>query len=313
MTFDFAPYRIAAIIPCRNEAGAIGRTVADVRAALPSAAVFVFDNNSTDDSADEARAAGAETRFVRLAGKGNVVRRMFADVDADIYLMLDGDATYDAGAAPILIERLIRDRLDMVVGCRVSDDRAAYRLGHVAGNRLLTACVGLLFGRAFKDLLSGYRVFSRRYVKSFPVASRGFEIETELSVHALSLQMPIGEIETPYGARQEGSVSKLNTWRDGLRILRTVVRLVRHERPLMFFSVGMLVCLTLSLALAIPLFETYLQTGLVPRFPTAILCSALVLLGFLLLVCGLVLDTVTTGRLEAKRLAYLQVPTLNGS
>ncbi len=313
MTFDFAPYRIAAIIPCRNEAGAIGRTVADVRAALPSAAVFVFDNNSTDDSADEARAAGAETRFVRLAGKGNVVRRMFADVDADIYLMLDGDATYDAGAAPILIERLIRDRLDMVVGCRVSDDRAAYRLGHVAGNRLLTACVGLLFGRAFKDLLSGYRVFSRRYVKSFPVASRGFEIETELSVHALSLQMPIGEIETPYGARQEGSVSKLNTWRDGLRILRTVVRLVRHERPLMFFSVGMLACLTLSLALAIPLFETYLQTGLVPRFPTAILCSALVLLGFLLLVCGLVLDTVTTGRLEAKRLAYLQVPTLNGS
>lgn len=234
---------------------------------------------------------------------------MFADVEADIYVMVDGDATYDASVAPQLIQALVDGDLDMVVGSRVSTEQAAYRSGHRFGNKLLTGFVSVIFGRAFDDMLSGYRVFSRRFAKSFPAHSQGFETETELAVHALELRMPVAELPTLYGARLDGSVSKLNTYRDGLRILMTIFKLFKVEKPLAFFSLGFALCLLLALGLAVPLVLTYLETGLVPRLPTAILCSGLVILGFLLLVCGLVLDTVTLGRIEAKRLAYLRIPS----
>lgn len=300
--------RIAVLVPCHNEAATIGQVVADFAMHLPGAQVHVFDNNSSDATIARARAAGAVVREVALQGKGNVVRRLFADIEADVYVLVDGDATYDAAMAPALVERLLRDGLDMVVGARRSDAAAAYRVGHRAGNVLLTRCVGFLFGRSFDDMLSGYRVFSRRYVKSFPAHAAGFETETELAVHALQLRMPVAEVDTAYGARPEGSQSKLRTWHDGTRILLTILRLFKAERPLLFFSLGFGACVLLALALAVPLFQTYLETGLVPRFPTAILCSALVLLGVLLLACGLILDTVTRGRIEAKRLAYLAIP-----
>jgi hypothetical protein len=243
-----------------------------------------------------------------LQGKGNVVRRMFADVEADVYVMVDGDATYDAAAAPKLIDALVKNRLDMVVGSRLSDEETAYRLGHRFGNILLTQCAATIFGRTFKDMLSGYRVFSRRYAKTFPAHSAGFEIETELAVHALSMRMPVVEIETDYKARPEGSESKLNTYRDGFRILLTILKLFKAEKPLAFFSVGFTVCVLLSVLFAIPVFETYVETGLVPRIPTVILSSGLMLTGAILLICGLVLDTVTRGRNELKRLAYLAIP-----
>ncbi|KAB7778260.1 MULTISPECIES: glycosyltransferase family 2 protein [Xanthomonas] len=300
--------RIAVLVPCHNEAATIGRVVADFATHLPGAQVHVFDNNSSDATIARARAAGAVVREVALQGKGNVVRRLFADIEADVYVLVDGDATYDAAMAPALVERLLRDGLDMVVGARRSDEAAAYRAGHRIGNVLLTRCVGFLFGRSFDDMLSGYRVFSRRYVKSFPAHAAGFETETELAVHALQLRMPVAEVDTAYGARPEGSQSKLRTWHDGTRILLTILRLFKAERPLLFFSLGFGACVLLALALAVPLLLTYAQTGLVPRFPTAILCSALVLLGVLLLACGLILDTVTRGRIEAKRLAYLAIP-----
>ncbi len=300
--------RIAVLVPCHNEAATIGRVVADFATHLPGAQVHVFDNNSSDATIARARAAGAVVREVALQGKGNVVRRLFADIEADVYVLVDGDATYDAAMAPALVERLLRDGLDMVVGARRSDEAAAYRAGHRTGNVLLTRCVGFLFGRSFDDMLSGYRVFSRRYVKSFPAHAAGFETETELAVHALQLRMPVAEVDTAYGARPEGSQSKLRTWHDGTRILLTILRLFKAERPLLFFSLGFGACVLLALALAVPLLLTYAQTGLVPRFPTAILCSALVLLGVLLLACGLILDTVTRGRIEAKRLAYLAIP-----
>jgi hypothetical protein len=302
--------RIAVLVPCHNEAATIGRVVAEFAAHLPTASVYVFDNNSSDATIARARAAGAQVREVALQGKGNVVRRLFADVDADVYVLVDGDATYDAAMAPALVERLLRDGLDMVVGARRSEEVAAYRAGHRLGNVLLTRCVSLLFGRSFDDMLSGYRVFSRRYVKSFPAHAAGFETETELAVHALQLRMPVAEVATAYGARPQGSQSKLRTWHDGTRILLTILRLFKAERPLLFFSLGFGACVLLALGLALPLVLTYLHTGLVPRFPTAILCSALVLLGFLLLACGLILDTVTRGRVEAKRLAYLAIPAL---
>lgn len=300
--------RIAVLVPCHNEAATIGRVVADFATHLPGAQVHVFDNNSSDATIARARAAGAVVREVALQGKGNVVRRLFADIEADVYVLVDGDATYDAAMAPALVERLLRDGLDMVVGARRSDEAAAYRAGHRIGNVLLTRCVGFLFGRSFDDMLSGYRVFSRRYVKSFPAHAAGFETETELAVHALQLRMPVAEVDTAYGARPEGSQSKLRTWHDGTRILLTILRLFKAERPLLFFSLGFGACVLLALGLAVPLLLTYAQTGLVPRFPTAILCSALVLLGVLLLACGLILDTVTRGRIEAKRLAYLAIP-----
>ena len=304
--------RIAVLLPCYNEEAAIAQTVAGFRAALPSAAIYVYDNNSKDRTIEVARAAGAIVRSERMQGKGNVVRRMFADVDADIYVMADGDATYDAEAAPQLVRRLIDEQLDMVVGSRVTQHDAAYRRGHVMGNRLLTGMLAKLFGRSFTDILSGYRVFSRRFVKSFPVLSGGFEIETEISVHALELRMPVGEVETRYFARPEGSASKLSTYSDGFRILNTIVTLYRIERPLLFFgAIGGLLAF-LALVLGIPLAITYYHTHLVPRLPTAIMATGLIILAALCFFAGLILDTVVRGRREVRRLAYLGHPAPGG-
>jgi glycosyltransferase involved in cell wall biosynthesis len=303
--------RVAVLVPCFNEEAAIGTVVADFRKALPQAQIFVYDNNSRDRTAEIARAAGAEVRSERRQGKGHVVRRMFADVDADIYVLVDGDATYDAPSAPHMIEALVNDHLDMVVGVRIDQSAAAYRRGHRTGNRMLTGFLSAVFGHAFRDILSGYRVFSRRFVKSFPVLSDGFEIETELSVHALELALPVGEIETPYYARPEGSVSKLNTWRDGFRILGTILRLYRSEKPLRFFTVIGVVLALISIVLAIPIIITFIEEGIVPRLPTAVLSTGLMIVAMLSVSSGLVLDTVTRGRREMKLLAYLSQPAIN--
>lgn len=300
--------RIAVLLPCYNEEAAIARTVAEFRAALPGAAIYVYDNNSRDRTVEVARAAGAIVRTERIQGKGAVVRRMFADIDADIYVMADGDATYDAGAAPALVARLRDEQCDMVVGARVHQEADAYRRGHVLGNRMMTGILARLFGRSFTDIFSGYRVFSRRFVKSFPVLSVGFEIETEISVHALELRMPTAEIETAYGARLEGSHSKLSTYGDGFRILRTIATLYRVERPLWYFGGVAVLLAAVALLLALPLAVTYAETGLVPRFPTAILVTGLMILAALSFFAGLILDTVVRGRREVKRLAYLSLP-----
>ncbi|MCW2390390.1 MULTISPECIES: glycosyltransferase family 2 protein [unclassified Sphingobium] len=297
--------RIAVLLPCYNEAVAIGQTVTAFAQALPQAAIYVFDNNSSDDSVAVARAAGAIVHSVRQQGKGHVVRRMFADVDADIYVLADGDATYDASAAPALVSAMLDGPLDMVVGARKSKVEAAYRPGHRLGNLLLTGLLRQLFGRSFTDILSGYRVFSRRFVKSFPILSEGFEIETEMSVHALELRMPVGEVMTAYAARAEGSLSKLNTFRDGWRILRTMIQLYRVERPLWFFGFIALVIALVAGLMGVPVILTYLETGLVPRFPTLITIVGMGVLSALCLLTGLILDTVTRGRQEMKRLAYL--------
>jgi glycosyltransferase involved in cell wall biosynthesis len=297
--------RVAVLVPCFNEEVAIAKVIAGFRKALPNATIHVYDNNSSDRTTEVARKAGAVVGNEMRQGKGHVVRRMFADVDADIYVLVDGDATYHAPSAPRMIEKLIAENLDMVVGTRADRETSAYRRGHRSGNYLFTWFVASMFGSSFTDILSGYRAFSRRFVKSFPALSTGFEIETELTIHALELGMPAGEIETPYYARPEGSASKLNTWRDGLRISWTIQRLYRTERPLQFFGFIALVLGALSIALAVPIIETYLATGLVPRFPTAILATGLMLAAFLALAAGLVLDTVTRGRREMKRLAYL--------
>jgi hypothetical protein len=300
--------RVAVLVPCFNEETAVATVIADFRKALPSAEIFVYDNNSSDRTSAVAREAGAQVRYERRQGKGHVVRRMFADIDADIYLLVDGDATYDALSAPRMIERLLSDHLDMVVGFRVDQAEAAYRPGHRTGNWLLTSFLSTVFGEAFKDILSGYRVFSRRFVKSFPVLSDGFEIETELSVHALELALPVAEIETPYYARPAGSFSKLNTWRDGFRILGTILKLYRTEKPLRFFSaIGGFLTLV-SIGLATPVVVTYLEFGVVPRLPTAVLSMGLMILAVLSVSSGLVLDTVTRGRREMKLLAYLSQP-----
>src|SRR4051812_10272928 len=310
---NMADLRIAVLVPCYNEEAAVGTVVADFRKALPSAKIFVYDNNSKDRTIAVAGEAGAEVRSERRQGKGHVVRRMFADVDADIYLLVDGDATYDAASAPRMIEKLLSEHLDMVVGLRVDQSVAAYRPGHRTGNWMLTSFLSSVFGVAFKDILSGYRVFSRRFVKSFPVLSDGFEIETELSVHALELALPVAEIETPYYARPEGSFSKLNTWRDGFRILGTILKLYRTEKPLRFFSaIGAFLVLE-SISLAIPVVVTYLEEGLVPRLPTAVLSMGLMILAMLSASSGLVLDTVTRGRREMKLLAYLSQPAPGGT
>ncbi len=299
---------IAVLLPCYNEEAAIASTVAGFRAALPTATIYVYDNNSTDRTAEVARAAGTVVRRERVQGKGAVVRRMFADVDADVYVMADGDATYDATSAPALVARLLDEQLDMVVGSRVHGAADAYRRGHRFGNALLTGMLARLFGRSFTDILSGYRVFSRRFVKSYPALSTGFEIETDISVHALELRMPVAEVETPYVARPEGSASKLSTYGDGWRILRTIVTLYRLERPLLFFgSIGALLGLA-AIVLGIPLAVTYARTGLVPRFPTAIAATGLVILAALNGFAGLILDTVVRGRREVRRLAYLAYP-----
>src|ERR1700746_3318197 len=301
-----SPPRIAVLVPCFNEEAAIATVVADFRKALPSAQIYVYDNNSKDRTAAVAREAGALVRAERRQGKGHVVRRMFADIDADLYVLVDGDATYDASSAPRMIQKLTEERLDMVVGARVDQEHAAYRLGHRTGNRLLAGFFALAFHAPFSDILSGYRVFSRRFVKSFPVLSRGFEIETELCVHALELELPVAEVPTPYYARPQGSVSKLSTWRDGVRILFTIVDLYRSERPLAFFS-GLGIALAIvSVGLAVPIFVTYFQQGVVRRIPTAILSTGLMLLASLSIVAGLVLDTVTRGRRETKLIAYLE-------
>jgi glycosyltransferase involved in cell wall biosynthesis len=300
--------RVAVLIPCFNEAQTVADTVAGFRAALPRAVIYVYDNNSTDDTAARARAAGAILRHEPMQGKGNVVRRMFADIDADVYVLVDGDATYDAAAAPRLVDRLVDERLDMVVGRRVHEGEGAYRRGHVLGNRVLTRFLALLFAPRFTDILSGYRVFSRRFVKSFPALTHGFEIETELTVHALNLGLPVAELDTTYLARPAGSTSKLHTWRDGFRILRLMLVLWKNERPLAFFSLAALALAVLAVGLAVPVLRTYVETGLVPRFPTAILSASIMILAFLAFVCGLILDTVTRGRREVKRLAYLAEP-----
>jgi glycosyltransferase involved in cell wall biosynthesis len=297
--------RVAVLVPCFNEEAAVATVIADFRKALSSAEIFVYDNNSTDRTAEVARQAGAVVRSERRQGKGHVVRRMFADIDADIYVLVDGDATYDAASAPRMIDRLLNDHLDMVVGFRVDQATAAYRLGHRTGNWMLTGFLASVFGQAFKDVLSGYRVLSRRFVKSFPVLSDGFEIETELSVHALELALPAAEIETPYYARPVGSFSKLNTWHDGLRILATILRLYRSEKPLRCFTaIGIFLALV-SVGLAVPIVITYLEAGVVPRLPTAVLSMGLMILAMLSVSSGLVLDTVTRGRREMKLLAYL--------
>jgi len=297
--------RIVVLVPCYNEEAAIARVVADFRACLPDAVVYVYDNNSTDRTVEVARAAGAVVRREPRQGKGHVVRRMFADVEADVYVLVDGDATYDAPSARAMIARLVEGGLDMVVGARRDQEEAAYRPGHRVGNRMLTGFVARVFGAPFVDMLSGYRVFSRRFVKSFPVLSSGFEIETELTIHALNLELPVAEIETPYFARPPGSVSKLSTWRDGLRILANIVRLYRAERPLPFFGWIGAALAAVSIVLAIPIFITYVERGVVPRFPTALLSTGLMILAWLAVACGLVLDTVTRGRREMKMLAYL--------
>lgn len=303
--------RIAVLIPCYNEEAAIATVVKDFLASVPGADIYVYDNNSRDRTQELARAAGANVRAERRQGKGNVVRRMFADIDADIYVLVDGDATYHAASAPAMVQLLLDDDLDMVVGCRVHTDPQAYRRGHEFGNALLTGFVARLFGKTFTDILSGYRVFSRRFVKSFPALSKGFETETELTVHALALRMAVAEVDTPYGSRPEGSVSKLSTYRDGFRILRLILVLFKHERPFFFFAVVAFLLAITSLVLATPVIIAWLDTGLVPRVPTAILSTGIMILACLSLMAGLILETVTRGRQEMKRLLYLQIARFN--
>jgi len=300
--------RVAVLIPCYNEAVAIPKVVADFRAALPQATIYVYDNNSSDGTADIARAAGAIVRREMLQGKGNVIRRAFADVDADLYVLVDGDDTYDATAAPGMIDMMRRDGLDMVNGARVTDIDKAYRPGHRLGNAVLTGMVRIVFGDRISDMLSGYRVFSRRFVKSFPALAGGFETETEFTVHALELKMPIGEVPTAYKDRPAGSTSKLHTYSDGVRILHTIMVLVKEERPLQFFSAAGLALLVLAVVLGVPVVTEFLQTGLVPRLPTAVLATGLMLIATLSFFCGLILDSVSRGRKEFKRLAYLSIP-----
>jgi glycosyltransferase involved in cell wall biosynthesis len=298
-------HQVAVLVPCYNEEQAVAKVVADFRAAMPDATVYVYDNNSTDGTIEAARAAGAVVRRETYQGKGHVVRRMFNDVEAEVYVLVDGDATYDAPSAPAMVGMLVEERLDMVVATRIDRDEAAYRRGHRTGNRLLTRLVAHMFGRSFTDILSGYRVFSRRFVKSFPILSGGFEIETELTVHALELELPVGEIATPYYSRVSGSASKLSTWSDGFRILWTVLKLYRAERPLSLFGAFGAALAIMSIGLAIPVFITYVQEGLVPRLPTAVLSTGLMVLAFLSIAVGLILDTVTRGRRELKLIAYL--------
>jgi glycosyltransferase involved in cell wall biosynthesis len=304
----FPGLRIAVIVPCYNEAVAIPAVVRDFKAALPEATVYVYDNNSKDDTAKVAAAAGAVVGFEPFAGKGNVMRRMFSDVDADVYVLVDGDDTYDASRAPEMIRMLLDGQLDMVNGARITDIKEAYRLGHRFGNQMLTGLVASIFGRRFNDMLSGFRVFSRRFVKSFPAVSKGFEIETELTVHALELRMKTAELPTRYKDRPEGSTSKLSTIRDGIRIVRMIMLLVKDERPLQFFSWIGLAMTVLGLVAGVPVIVEYFATGLVPRLPSAVLASALILLAFLAFMAGLILDTVTHSRREMKRLAYLAQP-----
>lgn len=296
---------IAVLIPCHNEEVAIAEVVSSFRASLPGAVLYVYDNNSTDRTVERARAAGAVVRTEKLQGKGNVVRRMFADVDADVYVLVDGDGTYDAAAATRMIDLLVSEQFDMINGSRMTEDRGAYRSGHQLGNAVLSWLVRASFGAGLSDMLSGYKVLSRRLAKTVPLLSSGFEIETELAVHALSLRLPIAELPTLYRRRAEGSASKLRTYRDGLKILNTIARLIKEERPLWFYSCIAALLAAAAIALALPVLITFFETGLVPRLPTAVLSASIMVLSFLSLTCGLILDTVTRGRREMKRLAYL--------
>ena len=303
------PPDVAVLIPCKNEELTIAEVINDFRTALPTSRVYVYDNNSTDNTVARAQEAGAIVRKEQLQGKGNVVRRMFSDVDADVYLMADGDGTYDPKIAPALIRMIADDSLDMVVGVRLSDEsEEAFRLGHRAGNKTLTKFVGWLFGHRFSDILSGYRAFSRRFVKSFPALASGFEIETELTIHALELKMPVGEIGATYAARPKGSHSKLNTWRHGFRIFATIIFLFKEVRPARFFGAIFAILALISLGLTYPLVVTYFQTGLVPRLPTVVMTTGIMLLAFLAGACGIILDTVSRGRRESKRMIYLSMP-----
>lgn len=300
--------QIAVLAPCYNEALTIAGVVEGFSRELPGARIYVYDNNSSDETVKVAAAAGAIVRKAPLQGKGNVVRRMFSDIDADIYVLVDGDGTYDPTAVGALIARLVEDDLDMVCGARVSTSTEAYRLGHTTGNRVLTGLVREIFGRQFTDMLTGYRVFSRRFVKSFPANSAGFEIETELTVHALQMRLPTDEIPTDYGARPEGSASKLNTIRDGFRILAMIGLLVRDERPLQFFAAAALACWIVAAALGVPAVLDYFTLGFVPRFPSLIVATGLSMIGIVAFAIGLILDTVSRARLEQRRLAYLAYP-----
>lgn len=302
--------RLVVLIPCYNEEISIRGVVQDFHYFLPSAQIYVYDNNSTDGTFEAAKQAGANVRREPLKGKGNVIRRMFSDIDADIYVLVDGDSTYDAEAAKYMVNELIVDQLDMVVAKRCGSEFSAYRAGHRAGNKVLSGLVGIVFGNRVTDMLSGYRVFSRRFVKTFPALSCGFEIETEMTVHALDLMMPISEYPALYRGRQSGSTSKLRTYSDGLRILSAITRLVKEERPLKFFSITGFVLFCIGLALSFPIFETYFRTGLVPRLPTAVLSVGLVLMSALSFVCGLILESVAKGRREIKRLIYLKEDTV---
>ncbi len=307
-TLTMSQARIAVLVPCYNEEAAIGQVVRDFRAALPTATIYVYDNNSKDQTTARAREAGAVVRTEMRQGKGNVVRRMFADIEADIYILVDGDDTYDASAAPGLVRTLVEDGYDIVSGQRVATGQAAYRAGHVLGNRLLTGLTAMMFRVKLNDMLSGYRIMSRRFVKSFPFTAEGFGIETELTVHAVRLLMPMVEIETRYKERPEGSVSKLNTYRDGFRILFTIAALVREERPFVFFSSIFVILAAFSLLIGTPVVLEYFRTGFVPRLPTALVAVGAMVLAFLSLASGLILDTVTRGRWEDKRMAYLAIP-----
>ncbi|MES2205392.1 MAG: glycosyltransferase family 2 protein [Pseudomonadota bacterium] len=307
MTINSSQLDIVVLVPCYNEGKTIHTVIQQFKYYLPEAAIYIFDNNSSDNTVEQAKQAGAFIRNVTLQGKGNVIRRMFADIDADIYVMVDGDATYEAKAVPKLVEMLKDNHLDMVVGARKTEEELAYRFGHRSGNKLLTYLIELFFGHKCTDLLSGYRVFSKRFVKSFPAHSAGFEIETELTLHAYQLKMPVAEVITQYCSRPEGSFSKLNTYRDGSKIFFTIFKLFKNERPFLFFFICFALCTLLALILAIPIFKTFIATGLVPRFPTAILCASLIVLGVILLVCGIILHDITKMRLEIKQNAYLSV------
>jgi glycosyltransferase involved in cell wall biosynthesis len=308
---DAAEFRLAVVLPCFNEEAAVTQVISDFRNALPGAEIYVFDNNSSDKTAQTARNAGAIVRRVNLPGKGNVVRRMFADVDADIYVMADGDATYHAASASGMIGKMLRENLDMVVGVRNHEASDAYRKGHKSGNRLLTLTMSSIFGNGFTDMLSGYRVFSRRFVKTFPAMSRGFEIETELAIHALELRMPCGEVSTPYGVRPQETESKLRTYSDGFRILRTIVKLFALEHPFRFYGLISAIFILTSILLSLPLLSTYFETGLVPRFPTAILSTGLAITGVISFLTGVILETVTVGRREIKQFHYLSMPSVS--
>ena len=300
--------RLAVLVPCYNEEATVAKVVDDFRAALPGAEIYVYDNNSKDGTSAKAREAGAVVHSETRQGKGNVVRRMFADIEADVYILVDGDDTYDAAAAPSLIQQLIEDGLDIVSGKRIATGAAAYRRGHVLGNKLLTGLTSLMFKVRLGDMLTGYRIMSRRFVKSFPTAVEGFGIETELTVHAVRMLVPMAEVDTVYKERPEGSVSKLSTYRDGWRILMTIAGLTRRERPLVFYGLIFILFALFTFAFGLPVVIEYFETGLVPRLPTAVLVASTMVIACLSLVAGLILDTVTRGRWEQKRLAYLAFP-----